>query len=204
MVQRKHNRALTISLAVLTILLVAIGTIVLIRVFNTNPDPLVQQETSSSSTDVSNDMPAEEMDTSVESVDLETPNEETTTTSEPELDPATVNTIDIEPMELTVSYVKGSGGFEYEVLRTTNGTRYVEFRSPTLIGTKCTNDEGAFASILANPDSNESTTLTKTTTVEETKYGLSLESSTCTSDEAKLQAYQKSFSDAFSLLKKMN
>ena len=75
MVQRKHNRALTISLAVLTILLVAIGTIVLIRVFNTNPDPLVQQETSSSSTDVSNDMPAEEMDTSVESVDLETPNE---------------------------------------------------------------------------------------------------------------------------------
>ena len=204
MVQRKHNRALTISLAVLTILLVAIGTIVLIRVFNTNPDPLVQQETSSSSTDVSNDMPAEEMDTSVESVDLETPNEETTITSEPELDPATVNTIDIEPMELTVSYGKGSGGFEYEVLRTTNGTRYVEFRSPTLIGTKCTNDEGAFASILANPDSNESTTLTKTTTVEETKYGLSLESSTCTSDEAKLQAYQKSFSDAFSLLKKMN
>ena len=204
MVQRKHNRALTISLAVLTILLVAIGTIVLIRVFNTNPDPLVQQETSSSSTDVSNDMPAEEMDTSVESVDLETPNEETTITSEPELDPATVNTIDIEPMELTVSYVKGSGGVEYEVLRTANGTRYVEFRSPTLIGTKCTNDEGAFASILANPDSNESTTLTKTTTVEETKYGLSLESSTCTSDEARLQAYQKSFSDAFSLLKKMN
>lgn len=203
MVQKKgKKRTLITALAVLIVLLVAIGTIAIIRTMNPKEaDPYTQQETSSTSTDTPDDSVSTQ---TPEETEATTPADSSGTTTEPALDPATVSTIDIEPMAISVSYVKGAGGFEYEVLRTANGTRYVEFRSSSLAGTKCTNDVGAFASILADPDSNESTTLSKTTTVDGTKYGLSLESSTCTSDAKKLQSYQKSFGDAFSLLKKIN
>lgn len=202
MVRKKSKRTLITTSAVLIVLLVAIGTIALIRALNPKEaDPYVQQETSSTSTSA-NESPSEP-ETQPQTVEPTVPTD-TNASNDPKLDPATVGTIDISPMELTVSYVKGVGGFEYEVLRTPNGTRYVEFRSSSLAGTKCTNDVGAFASILVDPDSNESTTLTKTTTVDGTKYGLSLESSTCTNDADKLASYQKSFSDAFGLLKKMN
>lgn len=202
MVQKKTKRTLLTALAVLLVLLVAIGTVALIRVLSGNDtqDPYIERPSSSSdsskdadtSKDTESDLPGD--------VELPKPTTEEATT----LDPATVSTVTIAPMEIVVSYVKGPGGFEYEVLRTSNGTRYVEFRSAELIGTKCTNDTGKFASILANPNATESATISKTTTVGDVKYGLALEGVTCTSDVSKLQAYQKSFSDAFSLLKKTN
>lgn len=118
------------------------------------------------------------------------------------VDPQKVATIDITQLGITVSYVKGVGGFQYQVLRTPNGTQYVEFSSTDLVGTKCTDDNGAFASILVNPGNTESSTLTKTVKVDGDTYGLSLADGTCTSNSDKLKAYQQSFSDAFSLLKK--
>ncbi len=202
MVQNKRKRTVITAVAILAVLLVAIGTVALIKGLSQDDkvDPYVTQQTSSDSADTSNDEPSKDATN-------ESPTQPSTNapaTDSPSLDPATVATVDIVPMTLTVSYVKGIGGFEYEVLRTANGTRYVAFSSPELVGTKCTNDKGVFASILTAPTNDESSTLAKTTTVDGTKYGLSLEPETCTTNTEKLKSYQQSFSDAFSLLKKMN
>lgn len=200
MVQKKGKRTLFTALAVLLVLLVAIGTIAIIKATSKDKtDPYRTQDTTTTET---TDTPKK--DDVKQETKPSKPEKDDEEKSEVTLDPATVAAVDIVPMSLTVSYVKGVGSFEYEVLRTTNGTRYVVFSSPELAGTKCTNDKGMFASILANPEGNDSTTLTKTTTVDGTKYGLSLESATCTPNPDKLQSYQKAFSDAFSLLKKMN
>lgn len=202
MVRNKGKRTIITAVAVLTGLLLVIGVIAFMQMRgNSEPDPYALQNT--------NDTPSVETDDNkaqdAANQDIAKPESTTETYAAEEeaaLDPATVGAIAIPPMSITVSYVKGVGGFEYEVLRTTNGTRYVEFRSGELAGTKCTNDTGAFASILAEPASNEATTLTKTTVVDGTTYGLALEGTTCTGDVEKLKSYQQSFSDAFSLLKK--
>lgn len=196
MAKQKWDRKRIIILTAAIVLVAAIGIAILVKALNSGKDdPYQTQETSQSDasksdSDASSDTPKD------------TPEESTPET--PAIDPASVSTVDIEPMEITVSYVKGINGFEFEVLRTPGGTKYVEFRSENLIGTKCTNDKGTFASILADPEGNESTGLAKTTTVDGVTYGLSLADQTCTSDATGLQEYQKSFSDAFSLLKKMN
>lgn len=207
MAQKKGKRTLVTTVSILVVLLVAIGTVALVKLVNPGKqDPYLQQETSSTS-DNSTDSDTNTSDTSQNQTD-ETADADTSVSGDTEeqstLDPATVSTLDITPMSITVSYVKGIGGFEYEVLRANNGTRYVEFRSASLVGTKCTNDAGTFASIIANPTESERTALTKTTTVDGTLYGLSLADVTCTSDAGQLQKYQKSFSDAFSLLKKID
>jgi cytoskeletal protein RodZ len=189
------KRTLVTTLSVLAVLLLVIGAIALFRL-NAKPDPYVaQDEKTSDDTSQTTQTP----DDSSSSDTATTPQPETSQT----IDPATTSTIDIVPMAITVSYTKGVGPFEYAVLRAQNGTRYVEFRSTNLVGSKCTNDEGTFASIIADPTEAESTALSKTTTVDGVKYGLSLADATCTSDSAALQKYQQSFSDAFTLLKKL-
>lgn len=131
-------------------------------------------------------------------------NSDTKTDTQSNLDPATVSTIDIAQLNITVSYVKGIKGFSYEIQRAPKGSQYVEFYTDALKGTKCSDDDGQFASILVNPDSNEKATVTKTTVIDGTSYGLSLSTPNCTSNPDLLAQYQKSFSDAFSLLKKTN
>ncbi|MFZ1249902.1 MAG: hypothetical protein WAR37_00410 [Candidatus Microsaccharimonas sp.] len=135
---------------------------------------------------------------------VETTEPEVAKQDAPSLDPETVASVAIEPMNISVSYVKGIDGFEYQVLRRPNGTQYVEFRTEQLKGTKCTDDTGIFASILENPENTESSTLTKTTSVSGTTYGLSLPADNCTSNTPLLSQYQKSFTDAFGLLNKLN
>ncbi|OJU87609.1 hypothetical protein BGO17_01270 [Candidatus Saccharibacteria bacterium 49-20] len=190
------KRTLVTTLSVLAVLLLAIGGVALTRL-GAKQDPYVQPETSKSQSSQTTQTPDES--SSNDSTGANNAQSEYQAT----IDPATVSTVDITPMSITVSYVKGVGAFEYEVLRAQNGTRYVEFRSSGLVGTKCTNDMGTFASIIANPSDAESATLSKTTTVDGVKYGLSLADATCTSDGAALQKYQQSFSDAFTLLKKL-
>lgn len=128
---------------------------------------------------------------------------ETVPKAKPSVNPDQTSSIDIEPMGITVYYVRGIPGFEFVVEKTANGTEYVQFSSPDLRGTKCTDDEGAFASIILNPSATEAQTLTSTTTVGDNTYGLSLADATCTSDQALLQQYQDSFTRAFSLLSSM-
>lgn len=199
MVRKQGRKKLIVAAAILGVLLIAVGTVALIRALGPqNPDPYVQENTTTS-------------ESTEESVETEEQKEETkpSVSTEAEeassIDPATLSIIDVPTMLVTVSYVKGVGPFEYQVLKTPNGTQYVEFRSTELIGTKCTNDEGAFASIIKDPSTTEaSATISKTVEVESVKYGLSLSGSNCTSNTELLSRYQQSFSDAFTLLKKTN
>lgn len=195
MTKKKGRRALYTALIVLAILLTVIALIAVVKAIagNGKNDPYKQTTTQQSSN----------TDTPKPSTTTTDGDKNSTTPPAPKLDPSTVSTIDIQPMSITVSYVKGIDAFEYEVLRNPNGTQYVEFRSTDLVGTKCTNDQGAFASILANPTDDEASTLSQKTVVDGTTYGLSLAASTCTSNPDLLAKYQKSFSDAFTLLKKM-
>ena len=120
----------------------------------------------------------------------------------PAVDPSTLNSIDVQPLGITVSYTKGTPGFAFDVQKTANQTQYVEFTSTDLVGTKCTNDQGIFATIIKNPTSTEDkTTLTATTKVGSDTYGLSLTSADCTSNTDLLATYQTGFKNGFSSLK---
>lgn len=116
-------------------------------------------------------------------------------------DPSTVSTVDIAPLGVTVSYVKGIPGFEYVIERTQNNTQYVDFLSPQLAGTKCTDDKGVFASIVQDPVGVDAATISVSREVGGHTYGLSLPDDTCTADGVLFAQYQKSFKDAFGLLK---
>lgn len=157
------------------------------------PDPFI----TSSQTQDETQPPAPEADEPAEG----TPASEDTTA--PNIDPATVSTVDIEPLAITVSYVRGIPGFGFLVQRTPDGTQYVEFASEEVVGTKCTNDTGVFASIIVSPSDQDGATISKRVTLDGTVYGLSLPDATCTSDTELFAQYQASFKDAFSLLAKI-
>ena len=204
MLRNKSKRTVMVMIAAAIVIVALLGTVAYMTWLKPkSTDPYKQPDTSSSSQNTPPATQPDQQNSSQSQPDTPT-NNSNNTNSQPALDPTTVGTIDITPMNIIVSYVKGIGSFQYEVLRTPSGTQYVDFRSTDLIGTKCTDDQGTFASILANPQSDESATLAKTTTVDGTTYGLSLVGSTCTSDAAKLSQYQDSFSKAFNLLKKTN
>lgn len=120
----------------------------------------------------------------------------------PVADPATLSSVDVAPLGITVSYTKGTPGFEYTVDKTADNTQYVEFTSTDLVGTKCTDDEGLIASIIENPTSTENqTTISQTIKVGSNTYGLSLASPGCTANTDLLTQYQAGFKDGFSSLK---
>ena len=199
MVQKKGKRALITALSILIVLLAVVGTIVIIKAVNPGKsDPYTQQTANQNDSDNT----ADTGDGAVTNPPADDTDESNTTV--PTIDPATVSTIDIVPMNIVASYSKGVGAFEYEVLRRPNGTRYVEFSSPALVGTKCTDDKGTFVSILESPAADETATLAKTTVASGTTFGLSLAAATCTSNVDLLKNYQAAFSDPFSLLKKLN
>lgn len=148
-----------------------------------------------------NTQPESEQDTTI----TEEPQVEVEEVTDPDIDPATVSTIDIAPMDITVSYIRGVPGFEYLVHRTSSSLQYVAFSSPELVGTKCTDDEGVFATIIEDPESDaDRATLAKTKTIGSKTYGLSLPEETCTKDADLFRQYQDSFEDAFGLLKALD
>lgn len=117
-------------------------------------------------------------------------------------DPASLSSIDIEPLGVAVLYTKGIPGFEFAVKRTASGTQYVEFSAPELVGTKCTDDQGVFLSIVKNPSGNEDdSTITSETKVGSDTYGLALSGNNCTSDQALFAQYQTAFSNGFSSMR---
>lgn len=128
-------------------------------------------------------------------------NKDSTDASVVVADPATLTSVAIEPLGVNVFYSKGTPGFEYEIKKTAEGTQYVEFTAQELIGTKCTDDEGLFASIVQNPTSTEDqTTVSQTITAGGEMYGLSLAGPGCTSDASLLEQYQTGFKNGFSSL----
>lgn len=202
MARSKKKRSLIIVVIILAVILVTISTIAILNAMKgKEKDPFTQKEQSTSSTSDTKDT----TDTSQPSTDDTKTSPSTDTSKDADadkLDPSTVATITVEPMNLVVSYVKGAGGFSYEVSRTADGRRLVSFSSEELVGTKCTDDAGVFVSILQSPNENEKATISKTAVVDGVTYGLSVASNTCTSDSTSLKTYQDSFSKAFSLLKK--
>ena len=125
-----------------------------------------------------------------------------TDTSSTSVNPATLSSIVIEPLAITASYTKGIPGFEFAVKRTSDGTQYVEFSAPELVGTKCTNDSGAFATIIKGVKTTEdSSTLSQKKSIDGIDYGLSLVSPDCTSNVELLKEYQSAFTNGFSYLR---
>ncbi len=200
MAQHNKKRQLIITTSVTAgLLLLVIGGIVVAQSLagRDKADPYKQQNIENTRTDETSSAVTE----TDEDIAAENSTPDTSTEQAPALDPATVATIDITQLGITVSYVKGVGGFEYVVKRTPGGSQYVEFRNESLKGTKCTDDQGAFASIIENPTSSDAATLTEKKTVGSTEYGLSLAADSCTSNTELLKRYQDSFKSAFSLLK---
>lgn len=108
----------------------------------------------------------------------------------------------IEPLDIVMYYDKNLLGFEYRILRTVEGTQYIEFSTERLVGNKCTDDKGVFASFIKNPSTEEDrSTLSQETQVNGDTYGLSLTGESCASDLALLETYQNGLADYFSLLK---
>lgn len=192
---QKIGRKKLIAVLAVVGLLVLVVALVAVAKSKTSTNPPVSTETSNEKTP--------EISQEGETTDTPMDTQPADALTEPSIDPATLATVSIEPASLSVSYLKGVGGFDFKVLRTSNGTKYVEFSSTKLAGTKCTNDEGQFASIIESPSVDESTTLAKTTIVDGTTYGLSLADTICTNDNDLLKQYQDAFSKPFNLLKKM-
>lgn len=206
---KQHRGKILIGLGAAAIVVV-VAIIVSQLLGQKKPDPYKQvaqsNDTSSQQSNKDDDSDSKSGTTDADADSDGNSNSNSSTKSETpdatKLDPATISTIDIAPMGITVSYVKGVGGFEYSVKRTADGTNYVDFSSPDLVGTKCTNDTGVIVSIIQSPSSTDSSTISKTVTVDGVKYGLSLSGTSCTANVDLLKKYQASFSNAFSLLKK--
>ncbi|HRQ86945.1 MAG TPA: hypothetical protein PLY16_02435 [Candidatus Saccharibacteria bacterium] len=118
------------------------------------------------------------------------------------IDTSNAEELVIEPLDIVMYYDKDLLGFEYHILRTAEGTQYIEFSTERLIGNKCTNDKGVFASFIKNPSTEEDrSTLSQETNVNGDTYGLTLTGESCASDLTLLETYQKGLADYFSLLK---
>ncbi|HEY8886356.1 MAG TPA: hypothetical protein VIM31_02530 [Candidatus Microsaccharimonas sp.] len=191
MARIQGKRGLIVAIVVLGIVLLVVGAIVLTKKPN--------QSSTTPSTNTSKDV------TTAKDTTTETDTPESTATptdaTNPTVDPATLTSIDIEPLSVTVFYSKGTPGFEFTVLKTADQTQYVEFTSSDLIGTKCTDDQGAFASIIKNPSTNEAQTTSQTIKVGSDTYGLSLASAGCTANSDLLAQYQTGFKNGFASLK---
>lgn len=194
MAKGQGKTGLVITIIVLAVTLVVVGTIVVLQ--NLNQQPAVTNQPSSTETDTTADQT-----TPTDETDASTGTDTTTDETDITVDPATLKSIDIEPMSIKVFYTKGIPGFEYAIQRASNGTHYVEFSSPDLVGTKCTDDEGIFATIIEDPSASEQqTTVNQTTTIGDMTYGLSLASDTCTAAPTLLAQYQDAFKSGFSSL----
>ena len=186
-IQRK-TAVTVIIIAVVVILLIALAVILTKK--HTQPATVVTSDSSKQS-DTKKDTTTETDSTDATPTPQSTP---------PTVDPSTLTSVDIAPLNLKVSYTKGTPGFEYAVKKTADNTQYIEFTSADLIGTKCTNDEGVFAMITKNPSSADQATISQTAKVGEDTYGLSLASASCTANNDLLQQYQSGFKNGFSSL----
>ena len=194
MAQKRGRKKLYIVISVLAAAVLAIGVIAFVR--SLAPASPSEPQQLSSNEDQPSQKPADTTETPVTTTQDDV-------NDQAAIDPERVSTTDIEPMMISVSYIKGIEGFDFQILRNPNGTKYVQFSSPSLVGTKCTDDNGVFASIIENPTADERGTLSKTTVVDGTTFGLSLADEACTNNSEQLKQYQASFSEPFSLLKKM-
>jgi len=186
---QSKKRLLVIIIALLVVALAIAGAVV---AKNLNTPTETTTDTSQESTDVTDSDASTDTDTEP------APKPDTSVT--PAVDPATLSSVVVEPLGVTVFYSKGVPGFDFVVKRTAAQTQYVEFSTAALVGTKCTDDEGVFASIIKNPGDNERQTTTQIIQVGNDTYGLTLAGAGCTADAALLTEYQTAFTDGFKSL----
>lgn len=185
----QSKRSFIVTIIVLVIVLLIVGAVVLAKKMN-QPSTTDTTNTSKQATPTK--------DSATDTTDTSSPTADAPTSA---ADPDTLTSVDIEPFGVTVFYSKGTPGFEFTVLKTANQTQYVQFTSSDLVGTKCTNDQGEFASIIKNPSTDESQTTSQTVKVGNDTYGLSLASAGCTSNPDLLAQYQAGFKNGFASLK---
>jgi cytoskeletal protein RodZ len=192
-IRSNKSRIRMIIILCAVVLIGAIATIFIVRQNSTNETTTNKTETAGTAEPAPDDTDA--------TVDAPTDTTSPAESETPTVDPATLSSIDIEPLGITVAYTKGVPGFDFNVKRTASSTQYVEFSSTELAGTKCTDDEGLFASIIKNPSTNEDQTVSQTVTVGSDTYGLSLSAKGCTTNPALLEEYQSAFKNGFPSLK---
>lgn len=188
----QSKKRLIVIIAVLAAAVLVVGAVAL--AFSLKSASNTKPTDTNQATDVKKDTAVTETDSS----------NSTTATKPvtPTVDPATLSSIAIDPMNITVSYTKGIPGFDFAVKRTADRTEYVEFSAAALVGTKCTDDQGSFASIIKNPSTDESqTTIAQKVTIGSDTYGLSLYGKGCTNNIELFDQYQAGFSNGFSNLK---
>ena len=184
MATSQNKRGLIVTIIALGLTLLIVSGVVLVQNLQREPETVVVEEEA----------------TEEEAVPTESSTPPTNEAAPPKVDPSTLSSIAIEPFKITVFYTKGTPGFDYSILRTTDGTQYVEFSATDLVGTKCTNDKGIFASIIKSPALPDQT-ISQTVVVEGTTYGLSLAGKNCTPDASLLEKYQTGFSNGFGQMK---
>ncbi|MEO6109862.1 MAG: hypothetical protein ABIP50_02535 [Candidatus Saccharimonadales bacterium] len=195
MAKGQNRTGLIVTIVVLGLTLAIVSTIVILNGLN---KPKVEETTSK--TDSSKTEPT----TTTTDSDKGATTTPATTKPAPSVDPSTLSSIDVDPLKITVFYTKGAGALEYSVKRTADRTQYVEFSAPGLVGTKCTDDAGVFASIIENPASTEdNTSIVQKTTAGDKTYGLTLAGTNCANDQELLATYQTAFKNGFSSLKVM-
>jgi hypothetical protein len=191
MARTQNKTRLIVSIVVVVVALITVGGIGFLK-NSSKPAPTPTADTSKQAA-ITNDASNTKSDTT---------DPAKTTTPSTVADPDTLASVDVEPLGVTVFYAKGTPGFEFAIKKTASQTQYVEFTSSDLVGTKCTDDNGLFASIIKNPSSNEDqSTITQTVKVGNDSYGLSLAGKGCTSDADLLAQYQAAFTSGFSSLK---
>jgi len=186
---QSKKRLIVIIIALLVVALAVAGAVI---AKNLNTPTETTTDSAQQSTDVNDTDASTDVDTET------TPRPDAPAT--PAVDPATLSSVAIEPLGITVYYSKGVPGFDFSVERTADKTEYVEFSAAALMGTKCTDDQGVFASIIKNPGDNERQTTTQTVIVGSDTYGLTLAGSSCTADTALLTEYQTAFTNGFKSL----
>jgi hypothetical protein len=182
------KRSLIVAIIVLVVVLLVVGAIVLAKKIN-------QPSTTGTANTSKQGAPAKDTTTQTAATN------QNSSTTNPVVDPNTLTSIDVAPLGVTIFYSKGTPGFEFSVLKTADQTQYAQFTSSNLVGTKCTDDQGAFASIVKNPSTNETQTISQTVKVGNNTYGLSLASTSCTGNAGLLAQYQTGFKNGFASLK---
>jgi len=192
MAKTQSKTGLIVTIVILAVVILGVSAFAIVGKKDTSP-PVTNETSTTPATNTAKD----------DTKDTDPPNvtggPETT---KPAVDPNMLASVDVEPLGIVVYYAKGTPGFDFAIKKTANRTQYVEFTSTDLVGTKCTDDMGLFASIIKNPTSEEDqTTISETVKVGSDSYGLSLASASCTTNSELLTKYQAGFKEGFSSLK---
>jgi len=176
---------------IVTVIALAVVLLVIVGIY-VRAASMTESETSKEMTGSS--------DTSVDTTATkpEKTDEEKLTTDVAAVDPETLTSIAVEPLGVTVFYSKGTPGFDFQVNKAADGTQYADFTSNDLVGTKCTDDQGIFASIVKNPTAGgEDAFISEKVKIGENTYALTLSGAGCTNNTDLLNQYQAGFKAGF-------